>query len=400
MPDDNFTPPGVPYAAGSSGRSVARSRQGLTLIEMMIAMIIFVSVFGLAVPFFRMQLRSVSGSAGRADALQNARFGQDAIDRELRIAGAGVVPEQPLIVQADPFAITFNVDLVSNDSLDMNAIYYDPSADAASTVGMALSDARALPLSTKLYPEADYLDQGAPSSAETVSFWVEPDSASGRAGQYVLYRSVNAGPGTVVSTGLLVEDDQPVFSYERLDGDGKLTTIPTADLPLYHSAPTHGSAADTGTYASVDSIRVVNVRLTGQFVERDGRVITRTVSGATRLLNAGMIRNSVCGETPLAPGSAAASYEADSGMVWVSWNASADQDAAEKDVARYVIYKREASAGSWGVPIGSIPAASASYVFPDSNLQPGDWVYGIVAQDCTPANSPMAVTAAVSIAAP
>jgi prepilin-type N-terminal cleavage/methylation domain-containing protein len=376
------------------------NRPGLTLIEMMIAMIIFVAVFGLAVPFFQTQMRSVSASAGRADALQNARFGQDAIDRELRIAGAGVVPAQPLIVQADPFAITFNVDLVSNDSLDMNAIYFDPAADGASTVAMPLSDARALPLSTTVYPAAEYLDQGAPSSAETISFWVEPDSAPSRAGQYVLYRSVNAGPKTVVSTGLLVNEDEPVFSYERLDGDGKLVPIPVADLPLFHTAPTHGSAADTGKYASVDSIRVVDVRLTGQFVDRDGRRITRTVSGSTRLLNAGMIRNSVCGETPLAPTSPGAAYEADSGMVWVSWNASGDQDAAEKDVARYVIYKREASSGSWGVPIGSVPASASSYVFPDSNLQPGSWVYGIAAQDCTPANSPLAATAAVFIAGP
>lgn len=366
----------------------------------MIAVIIFVAVFGLAIPFFRAQLRSVSGSAGRADALQNARFGQDAIDRELRIAGAGVVRDQPLVVQADPFAITFNVDLVSNDSLDMNAIYYDPSADAASTVAMPLASARALPLSTDVYPTVDYLDQGAPSSAETVSYWVEPDSARGHAGQYVLYRRVNAGAKTVVSSGLLVQEDQPVFTYERLDGDGKLTEIAAADLPLYHSAARHGAPDDKGKDAWVDSIRVVNVRLTGQFVDRDGRRITRTVSGSTRLLNAGMIRNPVCGETPLAPESPGASFAADSGVVWVSWSASEDQDGAEKDVARYVIYKRELSASSWGVPIGSVPAASGSYEFPDSNLQPGSWVYGITAQDCTPANSPMAVTAAVSIAAP
>src|SRR5690606_27562536 len=152
-----------------------------------------------------------------------------------------------------------------------------------------------------VYPAVDYLDQGVPSSAETISYWVEPDSAPSRAGQYVLYRSVNGGPRAVVSAGLLVDDDEPVFSYERLDGDGKLVPISRGDLPLYHSAPTHGSAADTGTFASVDSIRVVNVRLTGQFVDRDGRRITRTVTGSTRLLNAGMIRNSVCGDTPLSP---------------------------------------------------------------------------------------------------
>jgi len=389
--------PGAPLR---NGGPISGARPGLTLLEMMIATIIFVAVFGMAVPFFRVQVRSVSGSAGRADALQNARFGQDAIDRELRIAGAGVVPAQPLIVQADRFAITFNVDLVSRDSLDMNAIYYDPSADAASTVAMRLADARPLPLSGAVYPAAEYLDQGVPASAETISYWVEPDSAPSHAGEYVLYRRVNAGPRTVVSAGLLVRDDEPVFSYERLDGAGKPISIAAADLPLQHSAPTHGGPADTGKAAWVDSIRVVGIHLTGQFVDRDGKRIERTVSGSTRLLNAGMIRNAVCGEIPLPPGSAGAAYDADDGVVWVGWSASGDQDAAEKDVARYVVYKREASASYWGSPIGSVPAATANYEFSDSNLQPGNWVYGIAAQDCTPANSPMAVTAAVSIAAP
>ena len=37
-------------------------RRGVTLIEMMIALILFVAVFGLAVPFFRYQARSVSQS--------------------------------------------------------------------------------------------------------------------------------------------------------------------------------------------------------------------------------------------------------------------------------------------------------------------------------------------------
>ena len=65
-------------------------REGVTLIEMMIAIVLFVLVFGLAVPFFRYQARSVSASAGRLDALQNARYAQSAIDRDLRISGIGI----------------------------------------------------------------------------------------------------------------------------------------------------------------------------------------------------------------------------------------------------------------------------------------------------------------------
>ena len=100
-------------------------REGVTLIEMMIAIVLFVLVFGLAVPFFRYQARSVSASAGRLDALQNARYAQNAIDRDMRIAGIGIVDQQPLIVQADGFAVTFNADLATKDQNDPSSIYYD-----------------------------------------------------------------------------------------------------------------------------------------------------------------------------------------------------------------------------------------------------------------------------------
>ena len=108
-------------------------RDGVTLIEMMIAIVLFVLVFGLAVPFFRYQARSVSASAGRLDALQNARYAQSAIDRDLRISGIGIVQAQPMIVQADGFAVTFNADLATKDINDPMSIYYDADMDSTGT---------------------------------------------------------------------------------------------------------------------------------------------------------------------------------------------------------------------------------------------------------------------------
>ena len=60
-------------------------------------------------------------------AMQNARFGALTIDRELRIAGSGIPSQQPMIVQATPYAITFNADLATNDSVSagsFGAVYY------------------------------------------------------------------------------------------------------------------------------------------------------------------------------------------------------------------------------------------------------------------------------------
>ena len=81
-------------------------RAGFTLVEMMMAVLLTMIVFAITIPFFRQQTMAVDRSAGRLDALQNARFAQNAIDRELRTAGG--VTGQPIIVQAAPFAMTFN----------------------------------------------------------------------------------------------------------------------------------------------------------------------------------------------------------------------------------------------------------------------------------------------------
>ena len=67
-------------------------RAGFTLAEMMIAVTLMLFIFAMVVPFLRTQMHELGQNAGNLDALQNARFSQNAIDRELRVAGAGVVP--------------------------------------------------------------------------------------------------------------------------------------------------------------------------------------------------------------------------------------------------------------------------------------------------------------------
>ncbi len=275
-------------------------RDGVTLIEMMIAIVLFVLVFGLAVPFFRYQARSVSASAGRLDALQNARYAQSAIDRDLRISGIGIVQAQPMIVQADGFAITFNADLETKDRNDPLSIYYDADLDSTGADAMQNTSKVTLPNSSVQYPDSNYKNGAIMSSAETVSYWLTRDSTATRTDQYILFRRVNNLNPKVVAKGIIVPAGQNFFQYMHPNSVGGLDSIRAAYLPLYHSAPVHGSPADTGKSAQTDSIRVIRMSVTGIYNDPDKGPIMKTVVSSTKLLNAGMSRSTVCGDKPIA----------------------------------------------------------------------------------------------------
>ena len=376
------------------------ARRGVTLIEMMIALLLFVMVFGLAVPFFRYQAKSVSQSSGSLDALQNARYAQNAIDRDLRIAGIGVVSNQPLVVQAAKYAITFNADLTTADSSDPASIYYDPTVDSNATISMVTTTPVTLPLSAKSYPDSNYYAGPIPSRAETISYWVSVDSTAGRPDQYILFRRVNAMAPRVVAKGIIIPTGVSFFTYLRPDSTGVLDSIRTASLPLYHTAPLHGSAQDTGKLAWVDSIRVVRVLAEGLYHDPAKGDIIRKVQSSTKLINAGMVRSTMCGDPPL-PATGALATPLPTALaptsVRITWAASIDQDNGEKDVARYMLFKRKVGDPDWGEPIASMAASPATYTLDDTNLKPGDWEWSVVAQDCSPANSPLNSTAIVHV---
>jgi prepilin-type N-terminal cleavage/methylation domain-containing protein len=378
-------------------------RDGVTLIEMMIAIVLFVLVFGLAVPFFRYQARSVSASAGRLDALQNARYAQNAIDRDLRISGIGIVQSQPMIVQADGFAITFNADLATKDRNDPLSIYYDGDIDSSGTDAMLNSARVTLPNSAVSYPDSNYMNGSVSSPAETISYWLSKDSTASRTDQYILYRRVNNLASKVVAKGIIVPAGQNFFQYMHPNNLGGLDSIRAANLPIYHSAPIHGSPADTGKSALTDSIRVIRMTVTGLYNDPDKGPIMKTVVSSTKLLNAGMSRSSVCGDKPISVTTATVAVTGWSGPPWkpakvtVSWNSSLDQDAGEKDVERYMIFKKQTASADWGNPIADIAASQANYTLDDTSLSSGSWVYGVIAQDCSPANSAVTSTGVINV---
>ena len=136
------------HPRSTHGMPYDRPRAGFTLLEMMLSVTILLIVFGIAVPFFRTQLQAMDMHAGRYEAQQNARYGAATVDRELRIAGAGLPDVQPMIVQADQYALTFNADLASSVSGSVTSVYYDPDLPSVTTTSMTTTGTVTLPLSS------------------------------------------------------------------------------------------------------------------------------------------------------------------------------------------------------------------------------------------------------------
>jgi prepilin-type N-terminal cleavage/methylation domain-containing protein len=379
-----------------------RNRPGFTLVEVLVSMTILLVVLGTATNLFRKQGTVIAAQSGRLEAQQTAQFTLSELDRELRLAGVGVVDMQPILAQIDTNAITFNADLVSYVAGDPSAVYIDE--DAPDEAAMVWNSARkaTLPNSTRLYPDTTYMRAaGAPSGAETISFWLSKDSSAKGPNEFILWRRVNDQPNRIVAKGIVRTPTDTVFQYFKGDTSGVLTPIPPSSLPLFHNAITHGHPADTGKFALVDSIRTIRIRLTVVYHDRKGDVFRR-LDNTIRLMNAGLIRRSTCGEPPVAvTPSAAVGTDAETGnpKVTISWAKSGDETGGEKDVERYSLYRRPVGApSSADEPFASVPAGSASYSFVDTDVKSGEqWIYGAASQDCTPNTSAVSFAAAVTI---
>jgi prepilin-type N-terminal cleavage/methylation domain-containing protein len=384
-----------------------RARRGFTLIEIMISMTLMLTVIGLSTQLFRRQSGAVSMQAGRLDAQQNSRFALANLDRELRMVGGGVVEKQPLIVMAGATSLSFNADLVALDTGDYAAVYVNPDADSAAVGGMRTTNKITLPGTSKLYPDTNYTQSGgAPSSAETITYWLSRDSTSSRSNEYILFRRANARPPRVVARGIRYNTGDTVFQYFTKDSLGNLKAISAASLPLIHTAPIHGTSADTGRSALTDSILQVRANFTSVYHDpRTGQDVARRMDMRVKLMNSGLVKYSMCGNPPLGvTPSATLAMVNGVPVVTVSWGKSIDETTGEKDVERYAIYRRLSTSAAFDEPFASVPAGlpsgQTSYSLPDTDLLPGlgqTWIYGVASQDCTPLSSPITEAPAVVI---
>ena len=384
-----------------------RARRGFTIIEMIVAITILMLITGAAVQFMRKQTGLVTRETSRMDAMQNAQFAAGQIERELREAGAGVADFQPMIVQLDSAALTFNANMISVDTGDVRAVYQFRDADTNGARVMFLSERRALPNSSpaKMYPDTTYFaSAGLPSGAETISYYLRPDSTMRLPNRYLLFRRVNAVTPTLVARGIVKDprDTMPFFTYYKTDTLNRLKPLARTQLPLYHGV-IHGAVDDTGRFALTDSVRAVRLHfLTATRDPRTGTDALRGVETLVRLMNAGLMTRASCGQLPYPGGTPTVTPSAAGALVpsvTVTWSRSSDDGAGEKDIERYAILRRLQSQTQFGDPISSIPASqSAIYSFTDTNVQSGQtYVYGISAQDCTPALSSVTSSPAVTV---
>lgn len=388
------------FNSGASTAHAQRStRAAFTLLEIMISITILLLVFAMAVPLFRSQVRAMGSTAGRSDAQQNVRFAISTIERQLRVAGAGVADQQPLLIQADPYAITFDADYAARDTAAeggaFGAVYYDPDLPVGSTMSMTPTTQIVLPLSTTTWPSvAYYRGGGPPSAAETISFWVAPDNSPGSNGRYALFRRVNAMPVDTLARGIVLDPITPPFTYQTIDASGIVNDVPTSSLPAIH-VPIHGSPQDSASSGITDQIRFVKVHLKGSFIERDGTTTQRVADASIRLLNAGLLNHATCGDAPVFGQSLTAAVVA--GKTVLTWNPANDEYGGEKDVEKYVIYRR-IPAAAFADPLAAIPGGLSAYSFTDTQVLSGEqWVYGVAAEDCGGQFSPIAASSQVTI---
>lgn len=353
------------------------ARRGFSLVEMVVAMSLTLLVFAITLPFVRVQSRALGANAGRLDAEQIARYAQRAIDRELRQARSD--PGQPLLVYAGPMGIAFNANLVGRDTLDVSATELDLGASEDLAESWAVSDAAQLPLTTTAYPTQNYLAaDGTASRIETVMYYLESDTASGRSDVYVLYRRINALTPVALVRGVHVPADSAFFSYFRPDSVG-LTEVPSGELPMLW------------TDADIEDIQVVGLRSSGWYWNRqDDSEVIRTVYWRTTLDrgNAG----ATCAGAPAAPsnvqwppmpGGSSAPYQAR-----ITWSGSADDVAGGTAVTHYDVHVRLEADTVWS-RAGQVPALGVtSYEFTDGKpFVVGNYRYGVAAAGCGGARS-------------
>ncbi len=373
---------------------------GFTLIEMIISLVVLSIIMGAAVWFFHGVSGSVSGTADRMDAMQNLRFAIQTLDRDLRNAGAGAVAAQPTLVYISPNAVVFNGDLVSNVAGSMTAVNYDPTADPNTVSAPTTTQKFTLPTTGILYPDSTYKTTGGElSPAETISYWVVADTTPGANGTYVLMRQVNNTAATIVAQHLLPFPGQPFFNWLQTDTLGNLFSVTSGNLPMRHSVPVHGSTADTGVAARIDSIRAVQVNFYASNGRTGSAQILRSLATTIRIPNAGLVKQQSCGDAPIFGKTVTALFTGTDSVpvITLTWLPATDETGGEKDVERYVIYRRTAAA-SFGDALQTLPAGQATYTYADNTaLNDSTYYYQVTALDCTPTESTPSTSTAVIV---
>jgi prepilin-type N-terminal cleavage/methylation domain-containing protein len=377
-----------------------QDRRGMTLPEMMMALTVFSIAMGGAMAFLASQQKAFQKGSDALNATQNLSFALTTLAQEIRTAGANVPAGQPTVVYAGNNSFSFNTDIVTNVANDPFATYYDPDAPSGQVTSLRLANQITVPGSSpnRTYPLQDYFvlsgSASVPSNAETITFWFELDSESARTDDYRLMRQVNSGGGQLLSRNVLPPADTAArfFSYRYLytpaTGRQTILPVPTAWMPVSFASANGRS----------DSLRAVtiNYRVTNGLSGTAERI--NAVTFTVGLPNVGLTRLQQCGDSPAYSGTFSASWNATDLGVALSFPASVDEASGERDVVRYVVWRKVNGAAEWGEPYLSIPTGSATYTYLDQAVDPSTtYVYAVAAQDCTPRLSSQLTSSTVSV---
>ena len=390
-----------------SARPLFRDRRGMTLTELLVALVLTGLVLGPAFALLRQQQLAYALGVGRLELTQSHRFAMSTLDKDLRTAGSGIpLPNvQPTIVYAGTDVFAFNADYASRDPADLFAVYVDSSATPEMTDALTSSRRYVLPQTSFSYPDTSYRAGAGNSPAETIIFYFQPDATTARGDDYVLMRRVNDQTPEVVARNLLKTGTTPFFQYLELvtpaSGPTEVDTVPASVMPLAHTKKIHGIPAmgDTLPYSRIDGIKAVVVNFTATNGMTGNRQQIRAVSRVIRLPNSGMAELQTCGELPGGVTALTDSLVGPAGarQVKLFWSPSVDENSGEQDVLRYIVWRRVSGTSDFGDPIGSVSGGSAKYTYTDGTAVAGTtYEYGVAAQDCTPALSATSVSPAIT----
>jgi hypothetical protein len=368
------------------------NRRGVTLLELMVALVTFLGFLGATFATMRSQMRGFTRGTDETGVLQNLRYGVDQMEQDIRSAGANTPDRQPAVVYASPSVFAFSADLVSNLADDFVAVYVDPDAPVGQVMAWRLASAASIPGSSPAvtWPAADFPTSG----AETVTFWFTLDAETTRDDDYVLMRQVNAtAPEVLMRNVLAPTGGAPFLGYHEVNvpatGNQTLQPVAAGLLPLRHSAPQHGQLPDTGAVARIDRLRAIEVRYRVTNARPGAAERIRSIRSVIAMPNIGVKKIQSCGGVPVFSQPVTAALFIDgvtsARRVDVQWAASVDEAAGEEDVIRYVVWRRTGTNPDWGDPFTSIPSGAGPYLFSDPDLESGQtYQYSVAAQDCTP----------------
>lgn len=383
-----------------------RQRRGMTLIEMIVSLLIFSFVTAGAMLLLKSESRSFSLGSERVAMYQNGRFAINEMEKDLRTSGAGAPDIQPQMIYIADSVIVFNANYWTNTPGDVEAVYYNPDAPDSAVAALRKTSQITLPYTAINYPDTNYLVGAVNSASETISFYFRRDSSTSRTDDFVLYRRVNNLDPEVVATNVVRTTGRPFFEYFRVSttaaGVQSMSQVTAASLPWRHSRPIHLANNDTGSFALIDSVRAVRVNFTVINGQTGANARTRALSRLIRLPNMGLVNTRSCGDQPIftATVTGTATFASDSitRITRLTWLRSIDELSGERDVERYVVWRRTAAVADWGDPYVVLPGGDSLYVYNDANVRTGDSLYyAVSAQDCTPSLSSQRTSSLVVI---